>query len=67
VSEQNVVLGVVEAAWRDRRVQLSERVVPQLAERAGSDRLPAQVRDDETVRFQFRRSYLAQGRAERRM
>src|SRR5262245_44316214 len=66
VSEQNVCL-VWSRPRPDRRAQLSERVVPKLAERAGSDRLAALGRENEPVRVEFHRAYLAQGRTEHRV
>src|SRR5262245_29084001 len=61
------VRSAAEAALSDRRVQLSQRAVAPIAERAGSDRLAAQVREDEAVRVEPPRAYLAQGRAEHRV
>src|SRR5262249_60575311 len=49
------VLGVVEAAAGSAGPAFG--VVPQLTERAGSDRLAAQGREDDAVLVQFRRAH----------
>jgi len=51
------VLGVVEAATGSAGPAFG--AVPQLAERAGSDWLATQGREDDAVLVEFRRAYLA--------